>query len=181
MANMKACGMKTFGMIGWSGSGKTTLIIQLIPELIGRGYSVSSMKHTHHNFDIDKPGKDSYEHRVAGAKQVLITGTKRWALLNENRDQDESSIDDLLAKMDPVDLVLIEGFKKHPHSKMEVYRPSVERPLLALEDKSVVAIATDEQVEGGGLPVIDLNNVGAVADFIIEFCGLERRAVDGAA
>ena len=173
--------MKTFGMIGWSGSGKTTLIIQLIPELIGRGYSVSSMKHTHHNFDIDKPGKDSYEHRVAGAKQVLITGTKRWALLNENRDQDESTIDDLLAKMDPVDLVLIEGFKKHPHSKMEVFRPSVERPLLALEDKSVVAIATDEQVDGGGLPVIDLNNVGAVADFIIEFCGLEQRAVDGAA
>jgi len=173
--------MKTFGMIGWSGSGKTTLIIQLIPELIGRGYSVSSMKHTHHNFDIDKPGKDSYEHRVAGAKQVLITGTKRWALLNENRDQQESSIDDLLAKMDPVDLVLIEGFKKHPHKKMEVFRPSVERPLLALKDESVVAIATDEQVDGGGLPVIDLNNVAAVADFIIEFCGLEKRVVDGAA
>ena len=173
--------MKTFGMIGWSGSGKTTLIIQLIPELIRRGYSISSMKHTHHNFDIDKPGKDSYEHRVAGAKQVLITGSKRWALLNENRDQEESSIDDLLAKMDPVDLVLIEGFKKHPHSKMEVYRPSVERPLLALEDKSVVAIATDEEVDGGGLPIIDLNSVASVADFIVEFCDLEKRRVDGAA
>jgi len=173
--------MKTFGMIGWSGSGKTTLIIQLIPELISRGYSVSSMKHTHHNFDIDQPGKDSYEHRVAGAKQVLITGTKRWALLNENRDQGESTIEELLAKMEPVDIVLIEGFKKYPHSKMEVFRPSVERTLLAREDKSVVAIATDEQVDGGGLPVIDLNDVAAVADFIIAFCELEDKTVNGAA
>jgi len=168
-------------MIGWSGSGKTTLIIQLIPELIGRGYSVSSMKHTHHNFDIDKPGKDSFEHRVAGAKQVLITGTKRWALLNENRDQEEPNIDELLLKMDSVDLVLIEGFKQHPHSKMEVFRTSVGKPLLAPEDPSVVAIATDEEVDGGDLPVIDLNDVGAVADFIIEFCGLEKRITDGAA
>ena len=173
--------MKIFGMIGWSGSGKTTLIKQLIPELIGRGYSVSSMKHTHHDFDIDKPGKDSYEHRVAGAKQVLITGSKRWALLNENRDQGEASIDQLLEKMDPVDLVLIEGFKKYPHAKLEVYRPSVERPLIASSDTSVVAIATDEKVDGGGLPVIDLNNVAAVADFIIEYCGLEKKVMDGAA
>jgi molybdopterin-guanine dinucleotide biosynthesis adapter protein len=177
----KACDMKTFGMIGWSGSGKTTLIIQLIPELIGRGFSVSSMKHTHHNFDIDKPGKDSFEHRVAGAKQVLITGTKRWALLNENRDQEEPDIDALLAKMDPVDLVLIEGFKQHPHYKMEVFRPSVEKPLLALEDSSVVAVATDEEVDSGGLPIVDLNDVAAVADFIIKFCDLEKRFDNGAA
>jgi len=168
-------------MIGWSGSGKTTLITQLIPELIERGYSVSSMKHTHHNFDIDKPGKDSFEHRVAGAKQVLITGTKRWALLNENRDQDEPNIDELLTRMDPVDLVLIEGFKRHPHSKMEVFRASVGKPLLAPEDPSVVAIATDEEVDGGNLPVIDLNDVGAVADYIIAFCGLDKRITDGAA
>jgi len=172
--------MKIFGMIGWSGSGKTTLIIQLIPELTKRGYSVSSMKHTHHNFDIDKPGKDSFEHRVAGAKQVLITGTKRWALLNENREQDEATIEQLLERMDPVDLVLIEGFKKYPHPKIEVYRPSVERPLLALEDKSVVAIATDEDVHCG-VPVIDLNDVKAVADFVIKFCGLEKESLDGAA
>jgi molybdopterin-guanine dinucleotide biosynthesis protein B len=173
--------MKIFGMIGWSGSGKTTLIKLLIPELISRGYSVSSMKHTHHDFDIDKPGKDSFEHRVAGAKQVLISGSKRWALLNENRDQHEPSVDDLLEKMEPVDLVLIEGFKKYPHSKLEVYRPSAERKLIAREDTSVVAIATDEDVDGGGLPIIDLNNVAAVADFVIAYCGLEKKVMDGAA
>ncbi len=173
--------MKIFGMIGWSGSGKTTLIKQLIPELIGRGHSVSSMKHTHHDFDIDKPGKDSYEHRVAGATQVLITGSKRWALLNENRERSEATIDELLEKMDPVDLVLIEGFKKYPHPKLEVYRPSVERELIALTDKSVVAIATDEHVEGGGLPLIDLNDVAAVADFVIDYCELENKVMDGAA
>lgn len=173
--------MKIFGMIGWSGSGKTTLIKLLIPELISRGYSVSSMKHTHHDFDIDKPGKDSYEHRVAGAKQVLISGSKRWALLNENRDQQEPSVDDLLEKMEPVDLVLIEGFKKYPHAKLEVYRPSAERKLIAREDNSVVAIATDEDVDGGDLPIIDLNNVAAVADFVITYCGLEKKVLDGAA
>ena len=109
--------MKIFGLVGWSGSGKTTLVAKLLPELIGRGFRVSTMKHTHHNFDIDKKGKDSYEHRMAGATEVLITGAKRWAILHENRDDPEPSIDDLLARMENVDLLLIEGFKAHSHEK----------------------------------------------------------------
>jgi len=173
--------MRIFGLVGWSGSGKTTLIRKLIPELIGMGFRVSTMKHTHHNFDIDKPGKDSYEHRVAGASQVLITGSKRWALLNENRDQPEPKIEDLLARMDDVDLVLIEGFKSHPHAKLEVFRPSVGKELIGSTDTSIVAIATDEDVSEVHLPVLDLNDVAGVAQFIVDFCDLQRSEINGAA
>ncbi len=173
--------MKAFGLVGWSGSGKTTLLTLLIPELIGRGLSVSTIKHTHHRFDIDKPGKDSHEHRVAGATEVLITGSERWALLHENRDAPEPSMDELIARMAKVDLVLIEGFKSYSHDKLEVHRPSVGKPLLALEDDSVVAVASDETVEGIDLPFLDLNDVAAVADFVIGYCGLQSGAEDGAA
>lgn len=166
--------MMTFGLVGWSGSGKTTLLTKILPELIGRGYTVSTMKHTHHRFDIDRPGKDSHEHRVAGATQVLITSSSRWALLTENRDDIEPEIDELIQRMDPVDLVLIEGFKSYPHAKLEVYRPSVGKPNLADDDDSIVAVATDEKVAVNGLPVLDLNDVPAIADFIEEFCGLSR-------
>jgi len=164
--------MMTFGLVGWSGSGKTTLLTRILPELIGRGYSVSTMKHTHHRFDIDRPGKDSHEHRGAGATQVLITSSSRWALLTENRDDVEPEINDLIARMDPVDLVLIEGFKSYPHAKLEVYRPSVGKPNLAKDDDTIVAVATDEEVDVNGLPVLDLNDVPAIADFIERFCGL---------
>ena len=173
--------MKIFGLVGWSGSGKTTLIRKLIPELTGMGYRVSTMKHTHHNFDIDKPGKDSYEHRVAGASQVLITGKKRWALLNENRQTSEPTIEELLARMDEVDLVLIEGFKSHSHAKLEVFRPSVGKDMIAANDGSVVAVATDESLVDVQLPVLDLNNVSAVADFVINFCDLHKSELNGAA
>ena len=173
--------MKIFGLIGWSGSGKTTLIRLLIPELISNGFRVSSMKHTHHNFDIDKPGKDSYEHRVAGAHQVMITGAKRWALLNENRDQAEPTIDELLARMDDVDIILIEGFKNFSHPKLEVFRPSVGRDMIALEDTSIVAVATDEEVSIDRVPVLDLNDVPAVARFIIDHCELPKGEIHGAA
>ncbi|MCH7551519.1 MAG: molybdopterin-guanine dinucleotide biosynthesis protein B, partial [Proteobacteria bacterium] len=138
--------MKIFGLVGWSGSGKTTLVANLVPELIGRGFTVSTMKHTHHNFDIDKPGKDSHQHRLAGATEVLLTGSKRWALLHENRDAPEPSIDDLLARMEEVDLVLIEGFKSHKHQKMEIHRPSVGKPLLCPEDPTIVAVASDVEL-----------------------------------
>jgi len=173
--------MEIFGLVGWSGSGKTTLLRLLLPELIGRGLRVSTMKHTHHNFDIDKPGKDSYMHREAGAHEVLITGSKRWAILHENRHKAEPDIDTLLARMEDVDLVLIEGFKSHGHPKMEVFRPTVGKPLLAAEDETVVAVASDEHVDLDRCPILDLDDVPAVADFIFDFCDLERRAVDGAA
>ena len=173
--------MKIFGLIGWSGSGKTTLIRKLIPQLISEGYRVSTMKHTHHNFDIDKPGKDSHEHRVAGASQVLITGSKRWALLNENRDQPEPMIEQLLERMDDVDLVLIEGFKTYSHAKLEVFRPSVGKEMIALNDTSVVAIATDEDVTDVSVPILDLNDVSAIARFIIGYCELSTGENHGAA
>lgn len=173
--------MKTFGLVGWSGSGKTTLLVKLIPELIGRGLSVSTIKHTHHRFDIDKPGKDSYEHRAAGAHEVVLTGTGRWTLLHENRGGDEPGMDELIARMEDVDLVLIEGFKSHNHDKMEVHRPSVGQPLLATEDPSVIAIASDETVSAPDVPVLDLDDIPAIADFILEHCGLKTRVRNGAA
>ncbi len=168
--------MKIFGLVGWSGSGKTTLVTKLLPELIGRGFRVSTMKHTHHNFDIDKKGKDSYEHRMAGATEVLITGAKRWAILHENRDHPEPSINDLLARMEDVDLLLIEGFKSHRHQKMEVFRPSVGKPRLSADDQSIVAVACDTHLTDINLPVIDLDDIKAIADFIIGH--LELKVVD---
>ena len=173
--------MKIFGLVGWSGSGKTTLVANLVPELIGRGLTVSTMKHTHHNFDIDKPGKDSHQHRLAGATEVLLTGSKRWALLHENRDAPEPSIDDLLARMKEVDLVLIEGFKSHKHQKMEVHRPAVGKPLLCPEDSTIVAVASDVELPDVTLPVIGLENVAAIADFIVGHLSLEPRVRNGAA
>ncbi len=173
--------MKIFGLVGWSGSGKTTLMRQLLPELTGRGYRVSTMKHTHHNFDIDKPGKDSYMHREAGAHEVLITGSRRWAILHENRAAPEPDIGSLLDRLEDVDLVLIEGFKDHAHAKMEVHRPTVGKPLLAANDESIVAVASDETLPRIDVTVIDLDDVAGIADFIQEYCGLGRRADSGAA
>lgn len=164
--------MKTFGLVGWSGSGKTTVLVRLIPELTARGLSVSTMKHTHHNFDIDKPGKDSYEHRMAGATEVMLTSSKRWALQRELRDAPEPDMDDLIARMAPVDLVLIEGFKRHRHAKLEVFRPAVGKPLIAKDDDTVVAVASDGPVDEVTVPVLDLEDVVAIADFIIDHCGL---------
>jgi len=173
--------MKIFGLVGWSGSGKTTLVANLVPELIGRGFTVSTMKHTHHNFDIDKPGKDSHQHRLAGATEVLLTGSKRWALLHENRDAPEPSIDDLLARLEEVDLVLIEGFKSHKHQKMEVHRPAVGKPLLCPDDPTIVAVASDVELPDVTLPVIGLENVAAIADFIVGQLSLEAEVRNGAA
>ena len=173
--------MKIFGIVGWSGSGKTTLMRQLLPQLIGRGFRVSTIKHTHHSFDIDKPGKDSYMHREAGAHEVLITGTRRWALLHENRDTAEPDIDALLTRLEEVDLVLIEGFKSHGHAKMEIHRPVFGKTLLAAEDTSIVAIASDGLVSLDGRAVLDLNNIQAIANFIVAYCGLRSQVHDGAA
>lgn len=173
--------MKVFGLAGWSGSGKTTLMVKLLPELIGRGLTVSTMKHTHHSFDIDKPGKDSYEHRAAGATEVMITSAKRWALLRELRGEPEPDMDAQIARMTPVDLLLIEGFKTNRHPKMEVHRPALGKPLLCVGDPTVVAVATDSPLSGVRVPVFDLNDAVGIADFIVLHCGLGARRRHGAA
>lgn len=164
--------MKVFGLVGWSGSGKTTMIVRLIPELTQRGLSVSTMKHTHHNFDIDKKGKDSYEHRMAGANEVMLTSSNRWALQRELRDAPEPDMDELIARMASVDLILVEGFKRHRHAKLEVFRPTVGKPLIALDDDSIVAVASDGPVDAIQVPVLDVDDIAAIADFVIEFCQL---------
>ena len=176
-----AAEMQVFGLAGWSGSGKTTLATKLIPALRDRGLAVSSVKHAHHSFDIDRPGKDSFEHRLAGATEVLITSAQRWALMRELRGQPEPSIAELIARMSPVDLVLVEGFKREPHDKIEVYRAACRHPPLCREDRRIVAVATDAPESPAladvGLPRLALDDAGAIADFIIAHC----RLVPGAA
>ncbi len=173
--------MKIFGLAGWSGSGKTTLMVKLLPELIGRGLTVSTMKHTHHSFDIDKPGKDSYEHRAAGATEVMVTSSARWALLRELRGEPEPDMDAQITRMTPVDLLLIEGFKANRHPKMEVHRPAIGKPLLCVNDPTVVAVATDAPLNGVTVPVFDINDVFGIAEFIVAHCGLRARRRHGAA
>ncbi|NKB55599.1 MAG: molybdopterin-guanine dinucleotide biosynthesis protein B [Alphaproteobacteria bacterium] len=173
--------MKIFGLAGWSGSGKTTLVMSLLPELIGRGYTVSTVKHAHHNFDIDKPGKDSYEHRRAGATEVMVSSANRWALMHENRGATEPDLDALVARMTPVDLLLVEGFKRYGHTKMEVHRPTTGKELLCVNDARIVAVASDASLPQAGVPVLDLNDVPAIADFIIAHVGLKESVSHGAA
>ncbi len=164
------------GLAGWSGAGKTTLLAALIPELVRRGVTVSTMKHAHHAFDVDQPGKDSYIHREAGATEVLVASASRWALMHEHRGAPEPSSAELTRHMTPVDLLLIEGFKREAHDKLEIYREANGKPLLAAEDPHVVAILADRPVPQAGLPaglpVIDLNDVAAIADFVMRHCGL---------
>jgi len=173
--------MKIFGLAGWSGAGKTSLVVRLLPELIGRGLSVSTMKHAHHAFDVDMPGKDSYEHRQAGASEVLVTSANRWALMHELRGAPEAQLEELIARMTPVDLLLIEGFKHHPHDKLEVFRRDVGKPLLCVGDPRVVAVASDGPVPEARVPVMALDDTRAIADFIVAQCGLVRRPARGAA
>lgn len=165
--------MKVFGLAGWSGSGKTTLMVKLIPELTARGVTVSTIKHAHHKFDVDKPGKDSYEHRQAGATEVMVSSGNRWALMHELRDEAEPDLEQLIAKMSPVDLLLVEGFKHGSHAKVEVYRPSNGNPVLAPDDPNVMAVATDGDLpDAVTVPRLDMNDVAAVADFILDYVGL---------
>ena len=159
--------MRVFGLAGWSGSGKTTLLTKLIPELIGRGVKVSTIKHAHHEFDIDKPGKDSWLHRQAGASEVMVASARRFALMHELRDAPEPSLDELVARMTPVDLLLVEGFKRHPHPKLEIHRPSNGKPLLCPEDPHIVAVASDVPLDRIAVPRLDLNDAPAIADFIL--------------
>lgn len=161
--------MKVFGLVGWSGSGKTELLVKLLPELKRRGFKVSTMKHTHHNFDMDKPGKDSFRHREAGAEEVMVASGRRWALVHELREDPEPDMDALIEQMTPVDLLLIEGFKRNNHAKMEVSRSETGKSLIATDDDTIVAVASDMEIEGLTVPLLDLDDVTAVADFIVKY------------
>jgi molybdopterin-guanine dinucleotide biosynthesis protein B len=159
--------MRIIGLAGWSGAGKTTLLLKLIPLLTGRGLSLSTLKHAHHAFDVDKPGKDSHAHRTAGATEVLIASAARFALMHELRGAPEPPLEVLLGKLAPVDLVLIEGFKRAPHPKIEVHRQANGQPLLAGSIPGVIAIASDIGHTGVTLPVLPLDDAAAIADLML--------------
>jgi molybdopterin-guanine dinucleotide biosynthesis adapter protein len=157
--------MKVIGLSGWSGAGKTTLLTRVIPYFLGRGLRVSVIKHAHHEFDVDVPGKDSWTHRQSGATEVLVSSTRRWALMHELRGADEPRLPELLAKLSPVDLVIIEGFKREPLHKIEVHRHANNKPLLFTDDPGIVGIATDVTV-ATTLPTAHLDDIEAVADLL---------------
>jgi molybdopterin-guanine dinucleotide biosynthesis protein B len=159
--------MNIFGFAGWSGSGKTTLIEAIIPRLTSAGLRVSLVKHAHHEFDIDTPGKDSWRHRHAGCTEVLVTSSVRWALMHELRGDAELSLAQAVARLGPCDLVLVEGYKRAALPKLEVWRPSLEKPALHPDDPNIVAVATDAPgAVAGGLPVLDLADRDAIATFV---------------
>jgi molybdopterin-guanine dinucleotide biosynthesis protein B len=158
--------MRVIGLAGWSGSGKTTLITKVIPVLVGRGLKVATVKHAHHEFDLDRPGKDSWLHREAGACEVVVASSRRWALIHELRGEPEPPLAEILNKISRADLVIVEGFKRHAHPKLEVYRPSVGKPLLHPDDDCIVAIATDEPLPQAPLPVLMLDDIESIANVL---------------
>ena len=164
--------MKVWGITGWKNSGKTGLMERLITEFSARGLKVSTLKHAHHTFDVDHEGRDSYRHRAAGASEVLLSSRNRWALMHEMRGEDEASMEMLLAKLSPVDLVLVEGFKRDRHPKIEAHRAETGQPLIAPGDDTVRALASDSEVVVEGRPTFDLNDTKAIADFISAELGL---------
>lgn len=159
--------MRIFGFAGWSGSGKTTLIEQLIPRFVQRGLRVSLIKHAHHTFDVDQPGKDSYRHRQAGAAEILVTSSRRWVLMHELRGAHEPSFEDQVKRISPVDLLLVEGFKHAPIPKLEVWRKETGEPLLHPNDPHIVAVASDARIETK-LPLLNLNDVDEIRNFILK-------------
>ncbi len=165
--------MKVFGLAGWSGSGKTTLVTKLIPALVGRGLAVSTLKHAHHGFEVDTPGKDSFEHRAAGATEVMVASARRWALMRDLRGEPEATVADLMRRMSPVDLLLVEGFKREDYEKLEVHRAALGRPLLCHDDPRIVAVASDAPLPELDLPRLELDDIEAIAAFIVTHCGLK--------
>ena len=163
--------MKIYGITGYKNAGKTGLMERLVTEITGRGFTVSTVKHAHHSFDVDHPGKDSFRHRQAGASQVLLSSRNRWALMTELRGADEASLDDLLAQLTPVDLVLVEGYKRDRHPKIEAYRGETGHPLIAQGDETIKAVASDTAINVTQ-PLFDLNDTKAIADFILAEVGL---------
>ena len=161
------------GLAGWSGSGKTTLISNLIPELKRINISVSTLKHAHEGFDIDKPGKDSYVHRESGAREVLISSNKRFALMHEYT-KEEINLNNLIKKLSPVDLILVEGWKKENIKKIEIYRKEINKPLLCDKDKNIIAVATnDKSIKIKNMTILDLNNYEQIAQFIYQLINKE--------
>ncbi len=168
--------MKTIGIAGYSGSGKTTLIEKVIPCLVMAGFRVSLIKHAHHEFDLDQPGKDSHRHRMAGATEVLVSSSQRWALMHELRNTAEPTLDEQLKHFAPCDVVIVEGWKHHAMPKIEVHRKLSEKPLLFPQDPSVIAVASDESL-ATNLPQFDLDDAESVAQFIIEYLALRKAAI----
>jgi molybdopterin-guanine dinucleotide biosynthesis adapter protein len=160
--------MRIIGLAGWSGAGKTTLLAKVLPRIVARGLAVSTVKHAHHSFDLDQPGKDSHTHRAAGATEVLVASTNRYALMHELRGAPEPSLYELLQKLSPVDLVVVEGFKTARHPKLEVFRAAVGKPALHVNDPFVVGIVSDTRFPVSGRPVVAIDNVDAVVDLMIE-------------
>lgn len=158
--------MRLIGLAGWSGSGKTTLLAKLLPALIARGRTVSTVKHAHHDFDVDQPGKDSHTHRLAGAHEVLVSSARRWALMHELRDEAEPTLPELVAQLAPVDFVIVEGFKMGSHPKLEVHRAAVGKPLLYPNDPHIVALTSDRRPPSTALPFAELRDIEAIADLI---------------
>jgi molybdopterin-guanine dinucleotide biosynthesis adapter protein len=157
---------RVLGIAGWSGSGKTTLITKLIPLLTGRGLKVAAVKHAHHSFEVDQPGKDSYAMRAAGAAEVLVSSARRWVQMHELGDEREATLAELLGRVTPCDLVLIEGYKTQRHPKLEVYRRAIGMPPLHLSDPRVVAVAADQPFPDAAVPVVDLDNIAAIAELV---------------
>jgi molybdopterin-guanine dinucleotide biosynthesis protein B len=160
--------MRVIGLAGWSGAGKTTLLARLIPELGRRGLSVSTIKRAHHSFDLDRPGKDSHTHRESGAHEVLISSGQRWALMHELRAEPEALLSELLTRLSPVDLVVVEGFKRERHIKIEVHRAANGKPPLHPDDPTIAAIASDVAFPEAGRPVVGLDDIVAIADIVLD-------------
>jgi molybdopterin-guanine dinucleotide biosynthesis protein MobB len=163
--------VKIYGVTGWKNAGKTGLMERLVSDITARGFSVSTVKHAHHSFDVDHPGKDSHRHRIAGAREVLLSSRNRVALMTELRGAEEASLADLLQRLAPVDLVLVEGYKRDRHPKIEAFRAETGNALIAPDDPTIRAIASDTPLESDRR-VFDLNDTRAIADFILEEVGL---------
>ena len=168
--------MRVFGIVGWKNNGKTTLLVRLVEHLTRQGLSVSTIKHAHHECDVDQPGKDSFRHREAGATEVLLATSRRWMLVHELRDEPEPELSELLGKLAAVDLVIVEGFKRHAHPKIEVHRKERGTPLLAHEDRSIVAVASDEAIPDCPVPVFDLNDIDVATAVVLRSVELGGRA-----
>ena len=164
--------MKVYGVTGWKNAGKTTLVERLVTEISGRGLTVSTIKHAHHSADIDEPGRDSFRHREAGAREVILATPERWALMHELRGAPEPKVEDLIARLAPVDLVIIEGFKRAPHPKIEAHREEMGHPLMAGENPTIRAVASDISHIDVAVPVFDLDDIRGIADFILAETGL---------
>ena len=167
--------MQVFGIVGWKNNGKTTLVERLVRHLSAAGWRVSTVKHAHHEVDLDEPGKDTWRHRQAGAREVVLATARRWAVIHELREEPEPPLDALLARMTPVDLVLVEGFKRFPHPKLEVHRRARGTPLLAREDPTIVALATDAPFPDLALPQLGLDDIEGITGFILDRLAVRPR------